>query len=79
MALELLWTLAAFSLLYAVGRSPWARDQAVARRKAATYSQNKRTQTSIPLAEIELMIPVFERRKTVLALDLAATVTGVSV
>jgi hypothetical protein len=32
----------------------------------------------MPLVEIEPMIPVFERAKTVHALDRAATVTGIS-
>jgi hypothetical protein len=51
-----------------------------ARRKAATYTgqhkQNKRTQTSTPLVGFEPTIPVFERAKTVHALDRAANVVG---
>jgi hypothetical protein len=51
-------------------------------RKAATYTpnntnQNKRTQTSMPLVGFEPTIPVFERAKTVHALDRATTVIGV--
>jgi hypothetical protein len=38
---------------------------------------NKRTQTSTPQVGFEPMIPVFERTKTVHALDRAATVIGV--
>jgi hypothetical protein len=41
-----------------------------------TQKQNKRTQTSIPLVGFEPTIPVFERAKTVHALDLAVTVIG---
>jgi hypothetical protein len=39
-------------------------------------TQNKRTQTSMPWVEFEPMLPVFERAKTVHALDRAATVIG---
>jgi hypothetical protein len=54
-------------------------DQPVARplpghRTAQT--QNKRSQTSMPQMGFELTIPVFERAKTVHALDCAATVIG---
>jgi hypothetical protein len=38
--------------------------------------QNKRTQTSMPRVGFEPMTPVFERAKTVYALDRAATVSG---
>jgi hypothetical protein len=41
-----------------------------------TQTQNKRRQTSMPLAEFEPTIPVFKRAKTFHALDRAATVTG---
>jgi hypothetical protein len=41
-----------------------------------TKTQNKRRQTSMPLAEFEPMIPVFKRAKTFYALDRAVTVTG---
>jgi hypothetical protein len=41
-----------------------------------TQTQNKRGQTSMPLAGFEPTIPVFKRAKTFHALDSAATVTG---
>jgi hypothetical protein len=40
------------------------------------HKQNKRTETSIPQVGFEPTIPVFERAKTVHALDRSATVTG---
>jgi hypothetical protein len=48
-------------------------DGGWARRKDATYIQNKRTQTSMPLVGFEPTIPAFKRAKTVHALDRAAT------
>jgi hypothetical protein len=54
-------------------------DGGSARRKAATYTQNKRTQTSIPQVGFEPKIPMFERAKTVHALDRAATAIGLDV
>jgi hypothetical protein len=42
-----------------------------ARRKAATYTQNKRTHTSISRVGFEPTIPAFARAKTVHTLDLA--------
>jgi hypothetical protein len=47
-----------------------------ARRKAATYTQNKGRQTSMPRVEFEPTIPVFERAKTLHALDRVVTVIG---
>jgi hypothetical protein len=41
-----------------------------------TQMQNKRTQTHMPSVGFESTIPVFERTKTVHALDSAATVIG---
>jgi hypothetical protein len=41
-----------------------------------TQTQNKRIQISMPRVGFEPMIPVFERAKTVCALDSAATVIG---
>jgi hypothetical protein len=41
-----------------------------------TQTHNNRTQTSMPLVGFEHTIPVFERAKTVHALDRAATVIG---
>jgi hypothetical protein len=52
-------------------------DGGPARRKAATYTQNKRTQTFMPRVGFEPTTPVFERAKTVYALDRAATVIGI--
>jgi hypothetical protein len=49
-------------------------DGASACRKASTYTQNKPTQTSMPPVGFEPTTPVFERVKTVHALDRAATV-----
>jgi hypothetical protein len=46
-------------------------------RKAATYTQNRRTQTSMPRVAFEPTIPVFEGAKAVHALDRAATVIGI--
>jgi hypothetical protein len=64
------------SIFCTVGRTPWTGDQPVAsslpsHRTAQT--QNKRTQTSMPQVGFEPTIPVFERAKTVHALDRAAT------
>jgi hypothetical protein len=47
-----------FLLLYTVGGTPWVGDQPVA--KAATYTQNKRTQTSMPPVRFKPTIPGFE-------------------
>jgi hypothetical protein len=47
-----------------------------ARRKVTAYTQNKRTQTSTPQVGFEPTFSVFERTKTVHALDRAATVIG---
>jgi hypothetical protein len=49
-------------------------DGGSARRNAATYTQNKRTQIFMPWVGFEPMIPAFEWAKTVHALDRAATV-----
>jgi hypothetical protein len=46
------------------------------RRKAATYTQNKRTQTSMSLVGFKPTIPLFEQAKTVHAFDSAAIVIG---
>jgi hypothetical protein len=54
-------------------------DQPVARplpTHRTTQTQNKRIQTSKPQVAFEPMTPVFERAKTVHALDRAATVIG---
>jgi hypothetical protein len=49
------------------------------RRKAATYTQNKHTQTSMPPVGFEPMIPAFEWAKTVHSLDREAIVIGSNV
>jgi hypothetical protein len=82
MALQPLWTLAPlfqFLNLYTVGRTPCTGAQPVARPlpiHRTTQTQNKRTQTFMPKVDFEPTIPVFERAKTVHALDRAATVIG---
>jgi hypothetical protein len=68
-----------FLIFYTGGRTPWKGDQSVARPLPVhriAQTQNKLTQTSMPRVGFEPMIPVFEREKTVHALDLAATVMG---
>jgi hypothetical protein len=68
-----------FLVLYTVGRTPWTGDQPVAKPLPAhrtVLTQNKYTQTFMPHVGFELMIPVFERAKTVHALDSAPTVIG---
>jgi hypothetical protein len=75
------WFLLQFrNLFYTDGRTPWTSDQPVARPLPAhrtTQSQKKsHTQTSMPRVGFEPMIPVFERVKTVHALDGAATAIG---
>jgi hypothetical protein len=60
-----------------VGRTPWMKYQIVARLlpiHRTTQTQNKRTQTSMPLVRFKPATPVFKRMKTVHALDSAATV-----
>jgi hypothetical protein len=61
-------------IFYTVGRTPCAGGSA--RRKAATCTQNKRTQTSLPQAGFEPTIPLLERAKTIHALDRVAHVIG---
>jgi len=55
-------------------------DGGSTRRKATTYTGQRNTEkrghTSMPRAGFEHTIPVFERSKTVRALDRAATGTG---
>jgi hypothetical protein len=62
-----------FSILYTVDRSSWT---GISRRKAATYTQNKRTQIPMPRVGFEATIPVFERAKTFHALGRTATGIG---
>jgi hypothetical protein len=51
-------------------------DGGSARPKAATHTQNKHTQTSMPRVGLEPTIPELERAKTVHVPDRAVTVTG---
>jgi hypothetical protein len=75
------WALGAFQFMdkYTVGRTPCTGDQLVARPlpiHRTTQLQNKRIQTSMPRLGFESTTPVFERAKTVHALDHAVTVIG---
>jgi hypothetical protein len=74
------WPLLQFrNRLYTNGRTPWTGDQPVVRLLTAhriAQTQNKHTHTSMPRVRFEPTIPVFERAKTVQALDRAATVIG---
>jgi hypothetical protein len=70
-----------FFNLYTVGSANWTGDQPVARPLSThrtTQTQNKRTQTSMPRVGFESTTIVFERAKTVQALDRAATVISFS-
>jgi hypothetical protein len=74
------WPLFQSLTLFTIGRTPWTGDQPIARplpTHRTTQPQNKRTQTSMPQVGFEPMIPVFERAKTVHALDRAATMIGI--
>jgi hypothetical protein len=66
-------------ILQTFGRTPWAGDQSSA--KASTYTGQHNTEKhrhiSMTRPGFEPAIPVFERPKTVLALDRAAIETGV--
>jgi hypothetical protein len=71
------WSLFSFLIIYIVGRTPWKVDQPVAWQlptNRTTQTQNKRTQASTLQVGFELTIPVFERAKTIHALDRATTV-----
>jgi hypothetical protein len=68
-----------FLIFYTVGITPLPGDQPVARLLPAYRTAqilNKRTQTSMPQVGFAPTIPVFERAKTVHALDREATVIG---
>jgi hypothetical protein len=70
-----------FLILYTVGRTPWTVDQPITRplpTHRTTHKKNKRTETSMPRVGFEPMILVFEREKTIHALDRMATVIGSS-
>jgi hypothetical protein len=71
-----------FLILYTVGRASLMGDQPVSKLLSThrtTQRQNKCSQTSMPRVEFESTIPVFQRTKTIHALDRAATVIGESV
>jgi hypothetical protein len=71
------WPLFSFLIFYTDGRTPWTGDQPVARplpTRRTTQTQNKRTQASMPRMGFEPIAPVFERAKTIHALDRAANV-----
>jgi hypothetical protein len=73
------WLPFQFLSLYTVGRTPWTGDQPVARplpTHRTIQTQNKRTQTSMPRVGFEPTTAVFERARTVHALDGEATVIG---
>jgi hypothetical protein len=73
------WPPFQFLNLFIVVRTPWTKDQPVARPQPThrtIQTQNKRIQTSMSQVGFEPIIPVFERAKTVHALDCAATVIG---
>jgi hypothetical protein len=73
------WPLFQFFNVYTVGWILWTGDQPVTRplpTHRTTQTQNKRTQTSMPLVGFEPTKPVSERAKTVHDLDRAATVIG---
>jgi hypothetical protein len=84
MALQpfLSWILAAFEFLDLIQSRYDSLDGGSARRKAATCThrtartKNKRTQKSMTQMGFEPMIRVFERAKTIHALDRATTVIG---
>jgi hypothetical protein len=64
---------------YTDGRTPWTRDQPVARplpTHRTTQTHNKHTETSMPRGRFEPTIPASERVEIVHALDRTATVTG---
>jgi hypothetical protein len=66
------WPLFTFLILYTVGMTHWTGDQPVARplhTHTGRHKQNKRKLTSVLQVGFEPTIPVFERAKTVHALD----------
>jgi hypothetical protein len=66
-----------FQLLNPIHSRYDSLDGGSARHKATQqHTRNKRTQTSMPRVRFEPTTPVFERAKTVQALDRAATVIG---
>jgi hypothetical protein len=69
-----------FSFFILVCRTPWTGDQPVAMPLATQDNTNTEyNQTDMPSVGFEPIIPVFERAKTLHALDRAATVIGLIV
>jgi hypothetical protein len=58
------------------GRTPWTRDQLVARPLPKHTINTYTYQRSIPCVGLEPTIPASERSKTIHALDRSATVSG---
>jgi hypothetical protein len=73
MALQLFGHLQLFQFLNPILSRQNSLDGGSACRKAATYTQNKSTQTSMLRVRFELTIQVFQQAKTIHALDGAAT------
>jgi hypothetical protein len=75
MALKPLWNLTNSSISSSIhSRTPWTRDQPVARllpTRRTTQTQINHRQTSMPRVGFEPTIAVFERAKTIHALDRA--------
>jgi hypothetical protein len=69
------WT---YESIWTFGRTPWTGDQPNARPLPTqdNTTQKKRGHTSMPRAVFEPAIPMFERPKTVRALDRAGIGTG---
>jgi hypothetical protein len=66
-------------IYWTVGRTPWTGDQPVARPLPiyrTTQHRKTRTHIYMPQVGFEPVIPVFERPKTVRALDRSAIGTG---
>jgi hypothetical protein len=71
------WTL--FQFLNPIRSRYGPLDEASALCNTVTYTQNKCTHTSMPKLGFELTTPVFERWKTVHALDRATTVIDIQI
>jgi hypothetical protein len=75
------WPLFHFLILYKVGRTPWTGDQPVLMplpTHRTRETKKNRTQTSMPPLGFEPTTPVFERAKTVHALESTTTGSEVS-
>jgi hypothetical protein len=74
------WPLFSFLIIYTVCRTPWTGDQPIARPlpiHRTTQTQNKRKQTSMSQVRFKPTTPVFERTKTVHALDGSAMAASI--